>query len=151
MEKTQKQLGKILIEKGLIGPEQLEDALLEQRRTKEFLGSILLRRNQIKERDLFEALSEQFAIPIITLNDKYIDWNFVGRFSPSLILEHKCLPLGREDLVVTVAITNPLNVWALKRVEEETKGFTLKLVLVSDGDMRDVIKRYKQYMRGRYF
>jgi type IV pilus assembly protein PilB len=151
MEKPKKQLGEILIEKGLILPEQLKDALIKQMRTKEFLGAILLRRKQITEKDLLKALSEQFKIPIISIKNHYIDWNFVRRFSASLILEHKCLPLKGDDVTVTVAITNPLNAWTIKKAEEETRGFVLKLVLVSDEDMKDVIERYQQYVRGKYF
>lgn len=147
MERTEKQLGKILMEKGLIGIKQLDDALAEQRRTKEFLGSVLLRKNQIKERDLLEALSEQFKIPVISIKDKYIDWNFVRRFSLSLIFEHKCLPLKSNNMSVTVAITNPLDAWMLKKAEEETMGLKLKFVLVSEEEMREVLERYQKYLR----
>ena len=151
MEKPKKQLGEILIEKSLIGPEQLKDALTEQRRTKEFLGSILLKKKYIAEKDLLKALSDQFGIPVVKIKDKYIDWNFVRRFSPSLILENKCLPIKGDDVSVTVAITNPLDAWAIKKAEDETKGFILKLVLVSEEDMSDAIERYQQYVRSKYF
>jgi type IV pilus assembly protein PilB len=150
MDRRQEQLGEILIRKGLINANALKDALDEQQRTKEFLGSILVRKNKINEKDLLGALSEQFNIPFLSLKFKYIDWNFVGKFSSSLVLDYKCLPLEREDSAVTVAITNPLDVWAIKKTEEETRGLRLKLVLVSEGDMEEAIKRYKQYLRGKH-
>ena len=85
-----------------------------------------------------------------TIKNRYIDWDFVDRFSPSLIMEHKCLPLGCDGFVMTVAITNPLDAWALKRAEEETRGYKLNLVLVAEGEMREVIKRYQQHIRGDF-
>lgn len=151
MFRKEEQLGEILIKRGLINAEQLKDALDEQRRTKEFLGSILLKKKHIEEKNLLEALSYQFDVPVISIKYKYIDWNFVKGFSPSLILDHKCLPIYRDDWSLTVAITNPLDVWALNKAEEEARGLRLKLVLVCEGDMKEAIDRYKQYLKGNIF
>jgi type IV pilus assembly protein PilB len=147
MDKKQKRLGEILIDKGLINSEQLKYALEEQKRTKEFLGAILLKNSQIKEKDLLEALSEQFNIPLASLKNKYIDWNLVKRFSSSLILDYKCFPIEEDGRSVTFAINNPLDVWAFKKSEEEARGFLTKYVLVTQEDMQDLIQRYQQYMR----
>jgi len=142
-------LGEILIEKGLITPEQLKSALGEQQRTKEFLGAILVRRKQIKERDLLEALSEQFNMAFIGLKDKYIDWSMVKQFSPALILDHKCFPIQKDKWSITMAITNPfLDTQTLKRAEEEARGLGVRYVLVTQADMQEIIQRYKQYLRG---
>ena len=133
--------------KGSITSEQMKTALDEQRKTNEFLGKILLKSNLIKEKDLLEALSEQFNIPYLSLKYKYIDWRLVKQYSLALILDYKCFPIAKDEWSVTIAITNPLDVWALKKAEEEARGLKLKLVLVSEGDMKDVIQRYQQYMR----
>ncbi|MDD4938741.1 MAG: hypothetical protein PHE18_07150 [Candidatus Omnitrophica bacterium] len=146
MERAQKQLGQILIERKLISPQRLEEAVSEQKRTKEFLGAVLLRLGFIKEKELMAALSEQFNIPVTGLKNKYIDWSFVKTFSPSLILDHKCFPVEKDNTSITVAITDPLDAWALKKAEEESRGMKLKLVLVSADDMQDAIQRYKEYV-----
>jgi type IV pilus assembly protein PilB len=145
--RSQKKLGELFMDKGLLTPEQLNAAIEEQKRTKEFLGTILVRKNQVKERDLLAMLAEQFDIQLVSLKNRYIDWKLVKDFSASLILNHRCFPLNRDRFSVTVAIANPLDAWALKRAEEEAKGLKLKLVLVSGSDMDGVILRYKQYMR----
>lgn len=147
-DKKQKRLGEILIEKGLLTQPQLEAALERQKRTKEFLGAILLKENLIKERYLLEALSEQCGVPVISLKNRYIDWKFVKQFTPELILGYKCFPVGKDDWAVTVAVTNPLDVWPIKKAEEEARGLKLKLVLVSEEDMREAIERYREFMRG---
>jgi len=147
MFRIKKKLGEILIEKGLITPEQLKNALEEQARTKEFLGKILLDRNQIKEPDLLTALSEQFNIPIISLKYRYIDWEFAKSFGASLVLDYKCFPLEKDEWSVTFAITNPLDAWALKKIEEEARGLKIKLVLVSGRDILEAIQRYRQYLQ----
>ncbi|MDD5466086.1 MAG: hypothetical protein PHP73_07110 [Candidatus Omnitrophica bacterium] len=141
-----KKLGQILIEKGLITLKQLEEALDEQSRTKEFLGKILLDKNQIKELDLLKTLSEQFNIPIVNLRHSYTDWALIKSFGSSSILDYKCFPLKKDKWSVTFAITNPLDAWALKKIEEEARGLEVKLALVSQGDMLEVIKGYRQYL-----
>jgi type IV pilus assembly protein PilB len=151
MIKSQKKLGEILMAKGLITDEQLKEALDEQRKTNEFLGKILLKNNQLKEKDLLEALAEQFNIPYVSLKYKYIDWQIAKQFSLGLILDYKCFPIAKDEWSVTVAITNPLDVWAIKKAEEEARGLKLKLVLVSEGDMKEVIQRYQQYLRSNIF
>ncbi|MDD5466045.1 MAG: hypothetical protein PHP73_06895 [Candidatus Omnitrophica bacterium] len=143
---VRKKLGEILIEKGLITPKQLEDALSEQSRTKEFLGKILSDKNQIKELDLLKVLSEQFKIPIVNLKHSYTDWALIKSFGSSSILDYKCFPLKKDDWSVTFAISNPLDAWALKKIEEVARGLKVQLVLVSQEDMLEVIDGYRKYL-----
>src|SRR4030042_934074 len=103
MRRIQKHLGSILVKNGALTEERLNDALEEQKRTKAFLGEILLKRDYIKEKDLLDALAEKFDMPVVSLRDKYIDWSFVGRFSPSLITGHECLPFEKKDSCITDA------------------------------------------------
>lgn len=140
-------LGELLLGKELISQSQLDAALLEQVRSKEFLGLILVRRGSLKEQDLAKALSEQFKLPVVTLKDKFLDWKFLKDFDSELITEHKCFPISRDDYSLTVAITNPLDVWAIEKAERQVPGMKVKLVLTSLGDMADAIDRYKEYMR----
>lgn len=143
---VRKKLGEILIEKGLITPQQLEDALAEQSRTKEFLGKILSDKNQIKELDLLKVLSEQFKIPIVNLKHSYTDWALIKSLGSWSILEYKCFPLKKDDWSVTFAISNPLDAWALKKIEEVARGLKVQLVLVSQEDMLEVIDGYRKYL-----
>ncbi len=147
MQRQQERLGEILIGQGLIHAEQLKAALEEQAGTKEFLGSILVKKKQIKEDDLLLALSKQFDLPVVDLRYKYIDWNFVKNFSPSLILDHHCFPVEGDDFSVTIAISNPLDIWAMKEAEGAARGFKLKLVLVSENDIQEAAERYRQYIQ----
>jgi len=140
-----------LLEKGAIKPDQLQDALFEQKMTKEFLGAVLVKKNYISEIDLLKALASQFNIPVLSAKNLYIDWELVKQFSPSLILQDKCFPIKKDEWSVTIAIINPLDVWAMKKAEDESRGLKTKFVLVSMSDMEDLAKRYNQFMRGNIF
>ena len=136
-----------MIEDGLITAEQLKAALEEQTLTKEFLGKILLKRKFIRESAFLKAFSGQFGLPVVDLKHRYFDWKLAKDFSPSLILDYHCLVIARDESTVTIAITNPLDVWAMKKAEEETGRLELKLVLVSEEDMREAIESYRQYIQ----
>lgn len=147
MSGKKKFTGEILVEKGFVSPEHLAAALGEQEVTKEFLGAILLRKGWIKERDLLVGLSERYNIPLVDLKNCYIDWESVGHFSPSLILDYHCFPYERDERSVKMAITNPLDAWGIKKAEEEARGMVLKLALTSQADMEDAVKRYRTYIQ----
>lgn len=147
MKRRDKKIGEILVEKGLINAAHLADALEEQKLTKEFLGAILVKKRYVNERDFLKALSEQFGMPLAGLKDLYIDWSLAKQFSPSIILENKCFPVKKDDWSVTVAIINPLDAWALKKAEDESRGLKAKFVLVSQSDMEEITARYKEFMR----
>jgi hypothetical protein len=147
MVRKEKRLGEFLVKEGLVTAQQLKDALVEQGRTREFLGVILVKRKQIEEKDLVVFLSEQYDIPMMSLKDRYIDWGLVNRFSSSLILDNKCFPVEKDAKSVTFAITNPLDAWVLKKIEEESRGLNVKLVLTTGEDIAESLRRYQQYRK----
>ncbi len=147
MSGKQKFTGEILVAKGLIDRDQLAWALGEQEVTREFLGVILLKKRWVKEKDLMQALSEHFNMPLVDLKNQYIDWEAVKHYSASLIMDHHYFPFKRDERSVTMAVVNPLDAWSLKMAEEESRGLDLELVLTSQADMEDAVKRYQQYIQ----
>ncbi len=148
MIKGGKKIGEILIEKKLITDEQLQNALQEQARTKEFLGDILLKKRYIQEEDLLLVLSQQFNLRVVVLINRYIDWGVVKSFSSSLVFDYKCVPLEKDDFEVTMAITNPLDSKVMSKAQEESRGLKVKFVLTSNKDIEDIITRYKTHFKG---
>lgn len=57
-------LGELLVERGLIGPTDLEDALTEQRATGRRLGEVLVSRGALAGAELTGALAEQYGIEL---------------------------------------------------------------------------------------
>lgn len=140
-------LGEILIENGLITKEQLEKALLIQKRTKEFLGAVLIREGYIRETDLLRALSRQFNIPLVDIENIRVDWELAAKFSKTLIVEHRCIPVSSADDVITVAINNPLDAWAVSEIEKNVPGRRIKTILVKSADMDRMLDYYRNILR----
>ena len=118
----------------------------EQQTTKELLGALLVRRKLVKEKDLLTALSERFNLPLVELKNRNIDWEVFRYFSSSLIFDYHCVPFEHDGHSVTMAISNPLDAWTVKRAEEEAKGLILKMALTSQEDIEETIKQYQAYM-----
>ncbi len=138
-------LGEILLKKRLISRSQLQDALAEQEQASDLLGNILLRKKFIKEEDLFKTLSEQYNIPYLPLKNRPIDWSTAMRFSRHLIEDHRCLPIGREESGVVVAIVDPLDALTISEMEREAKNEKIHWDLVSHTDMDQAIHNFDQW------
>ena len=139
----------MLLEEGLITQTQLKGLLKEQKKTREFLGDIVIRKRLVKEKDFLRILSRHFKIPFVSTRYKYIHWDLVRKFSSSVIFDYDCFPLRRDGASVTFAITNPLDAWALKKVESETKGIETRFALISREDMDELKERYRQHIKDR--
>ena len=142
-------LGELLIQKKLLTKLQLDEALDEQKKSREFLGAILIAKQFIREKDLLDVLSEQFHIPRLDLDEKKIEWETAMRFTPSLVIDHRCLPLSQDEWGITVAIVNPLDVEAISLAQEQAKGLNIRPVLVLSRDMDRALKNYKERMSQR--
>lgn len=129
--KTSKRIGELLIERGAITPDELEEALKLHKQSNEFLGAVLVRRGYITESVLFDVIAEQFGMPRACLEGQVIDWDLAAQFPPTLLLDHRCFPIGRDACSMTVAIGDPLDVWIVSALEKEARGRALKLMLAT--------------------
>jgi hypothetical protein len=93
-------LGEVIVERGLVTQDQLEDALLEQRITHKRLGTILVDRGFVSAQDLTDALVDQIGVE--DLLDEFdrtegADRESQGRFSGVSRLGGRLVPFRRED------------------------------------------------------
>jgi len=145
MKKKGKYIGEMLVMKGLVTKDQLQAMIQEQLRNKKFIGEMLVEKGIVDEKDLCLTIAEQFDIEFISLKDEEIDWDVSIGFSSAIMTEHKCIPIRSDEATVTLAITNPLDVWVLDKAEKEAAPRKLKVVLVSKSEMEVAIKEYHRY------
>jgi type IV pilus assembly protein PilB len=138
-----KRLGEILVQQRLITPAQLEEALLQQRTTREFLGTVLVRMGAVTPDTLLVALSQQFGVPYESVTEEQVDWAVSRQFPASAFSEGKCFPIRADASSVTVAIANPLDAWAMSEIEKAAGFRTVKPVLVSERDLQRLLEAYR--------
>jgi type IV pilus assembly protein PilB len=135
-----RRLGDLLVAEGLIAPEDLRRALSEQRGTGEKLGSILVRLNLLSEEQLIGFLSRQYGIPSITLSQLDIDPEVLRLVPPQLAKRYEVIPIKRTGNALTLAMSDPTNVFALDDVAFLTNLQVLPVV-ASQGAIRKAIDR----------
>lgn len=101
-----KKLGDLLLEKQLITPEKLEEALASQKRMGDRLGHILLCMRLLKPLALYQTLAEQGSCPFIDLVSQPIDATLSREEDLIYYLSHRCIPWKREGDYLILACTD---------------------------------------------
>ena len=141
VKRKSKQLGQILIELGMITPEQLEQALEEHRRTPKSIGRVLIDMGMIKEGDLVRALAEQVGLEFVDLAEHPIDPTATTLLPEALARRYRAIPIGERDGKLLVAMSDPANVYALDDIRTITNRDVQPLVATA-GDVERAIQKF---------
>jgi type IV pilus assembly protein PilB len=142
-----KELGEILIEKGLITPEQLEEALILQEKEKKFLGEILIEKGYVKKEDIYEALAEQKKTTNVVKLSKFkgIKPEIVKMVDENIARKFRLIPIARENDTLTIAMKDPTDIVAIDIVKKLTG---LKIEVVQADDERDIVDLIEKFYCG---
>ena len=134
-------IGQILIQKKLITPEQLMEALKLQKEKKGRLGELLVNLGYISKDALLEALSIELNIPSVHLARIKIPPEVIA-LVPKKIADHYCLiPVSCDDKKLSVAMSDPVNINAIDDLRRAT-GMTVHPLLAIDKDVKEAIELY---------
>ncbi|MBC7680278.1 MAG: Flp pilus assembly complex ATPase component TadA, partial [Pseudorhodobacter sp.] len=136
-----KQLGDILLEDGLLTPEQLSTAVEEQRRLGRSLGRVLVDLGHLSEGQLVAALATQIGLRFVDLSDYPVDGSAVSRVSHTVCRRHNALPIGYDEGKLVVAMADPANVFAIDDIRALT-GLEVRPVVATRPDVLAAINRY---------
>jgi len=129
-----KLIGQILLDKGLITQEQLDEALRVQKNTTEQIGRILTDLGYVTERDVLRAYAEQLGIPFLELNEVSIDQDIAKAIPQSVVQRYNAVPIKRTGNRLTVAMSDPSNVFALDDIRLIT-GYEIDPMLATPDDI----------------
>jgi len=112
-----KHLGELLVERKVITPDQLKEALKIQKDKGGLLGQILVSLGLASEEAVVQALTSQFGFPFLPLKNYSIDEDLI-RLVPENVARQYCLvPIDRIGDTLTVAMADPLNTKAIEDLE----------------------------------
>ena len=134
-------LGEILIKESLITQDQLQKALEFQRSNGGKLGSCLTKMGFITDDDITGVLSRQYGVPSINLKYYEIDPNVIKLIPQDTALRYQVIPLSRVGSVLTIAMTDPTNVFAMDDIKFMT-GFNVEPVVASESAIGEAISRF---------
>ena len=135
-------LGNLLVEMSIISPDQLKAATEEQKRTGRKLGDILMSLGYITEDVLLAFLGKQCGISFINLSEYGDITEEVLRSVPeSMIRRQLLIPIDKKKNVITIAMADPLNVFAVDDLRLMT-GCDINVVIASESEIKNAIEKY---------
>jgi len=135
-----KRIGDILVETGVVTPQQLAEALAQQRRTRERLGRVLVDIGAATEKQIAQALAAQLDLPLVNLSSARIDPNAVKLVPEVLARKRRVLPLQLDGGQLVVAVADPLDVFALDDVGIAARR-PIKPVVAVESEVMAAIER----------
>jgi type IV pilus assembly protein PilB len=136
--------GELLISKGLISRDELQEVLDIQREQGGRFGEVLLQLKKLDDRDITTALAEHFSMEYIRFDDAHkldkIDMD-IARMLPESIAKRFCLVAVDEDenKNIVVVMADPLNVVAIDTVTLKLKH-KIKPAISSAREIRRAIE-----------
>jgi type IV pilus assembly protein PilB len=118
--------GELLVSKGLLSQDELQEVLDKQQEQGGRFGEVLLQLNKLDDKDVTAALAEHFSMEYIRFDDANkmdkIDMN-IARMLPESIAKRFCLVAVEEDNNnnIVIVMADPLNVVAIDTVTLKLK------------------------------
>src|SRR5688500_9676360 len=134
-------IGELLRKEKRISAEQLQEALTYQRQNGGKLGANLVKLGYVKDEEITALLSKQYGVPSIALGQFEIDPAVVKLVPGDTARKYQIVPLSRAGATLTIAMTDPTNVFAMDDVKFMT-GYNVEPVVASETGVLEAIEKY---------
>jgi type IV pilus assembly protein PilB len=134
-------IGELLLKEKRITAEQLQEALNYQRQHGGKLGYNLIKLGLIKDEEITALLSKQYGVPSIALGQFEIDPGVVKLVPAETAQKYQIVPLSRSGATLTIAMTDPTNVFAMDDIKFMT-GYNVEPVVASETAVIEAIQKY---------
>jgi type IV pilus assembly protein PilB len=134
-------IGELLLKEKRITPEQLQEALNYQRQNGGKLGFNLIKLGYVKDDEITALLSKQYGVPSIALGQFDVDAAVVKLVPAETAQKYQIIPLSRSGATLTIAMTDPTNVFAMDDIKFMT-GYNVEPVVASETAVIDAIQKY---------
>src|SRR5688572_29105884 len=134
-------IGELLLKEKRISAEQLQEALNYQRTSGGKLGANLVKLGYVKDEEITALLSKQYGVPSIALNQFEIDPAVIKLVPAETARKYQIVALSRAGATLTIAMTDPTNVFAMDDVKFMT-GYNVEPVVASETALLDAIEKY---------
>src|SRR3984893_2281439 len=134
-------IGDLLLKEKRITSEQLQQALNHQKANGGKLGFNLVKMGFIKDEEITALLSKQYGVPSINLTQFELDPVVIKLIPPDTAQKYQIVPLSRSGATLTIAMTDPTNVFAMDDIKFMT-GYNVEPVVASETAVTAAIQKY---------
>lgn len=134
-------IGQLLISKGMITPEQLQEGLREQEKTCHFICTILVKLGFLTQEKVLTVLSEQLNIPYLNLKGRDIHPLVIKKVPAKFASYYKIIPVEIDNNVLVIAMVDPLDIRTLDDLRL-LLGVEVRGALSSETEIQEAIRKY---------
>ncbi|MGH9808652.1 MAG: GspE/PulE family protein, partial [Terriglobia bacterium] len=125
----------------LISADQLKQALDYQKKNGGRLGTCLVKMGLVSDDDITAVLSRQYGVPSINLKFYEVDPAVIKLVPQETAVRYQIVPLSRVGSTLTIAMTDPTNVFAMDDIKFMT-GFNVEPVVASETAISEAIHKF---------
>src|SRR5438445_4799634 len=134
-------IGELLLKEKRITADQLQQALNHQKAKGGKVGSNLVKLGFVKDEEITALLSKQYGVPSINLSQFELDPAVIKLIPSDTAQKYQIVPLSRSGATLTIAMTDPTNVFAMDDIKFMT-GYNVEPVVASEIAVVEAIERY---------
>lgn len=139
--KTLEKLKYDLVREGLVEFDVVNQATQLAQSQNTNIGQVLINSGVITEDAILKFLEEKLHIPFVNLNDYSLDKNTLKYISYNDAKKYKILPLFKIENVLTVAMADPMDLFAIDKIVE-TAECSIEAVIASEKVVLEKIDEY---------
>ena len=136
-----KQLGELLLERGVLTRQNLEKALSVQKEKGGLVGELLVELGFVKEEDIAQALTAQYGFPYLPLSNYEINPEVINSIPGRVARKYLLVPIDKMGTSLTLAMANPLNIQAIEDVEL-LSSCSVQTFVSTSSDVKKAIEKY---------
>ena len=142
-----KRLGEMLVERQLVTPSEVSQALLQQAASGKRLGELLIEIGAVSERNLYVVLADQLALPLVDFRHEDPDAEAVSHLPEPVARTSVAIPSRIVQGRLQVVVANPLDAVAVEAVRQAVK-LPVTLALGAPSDIVQAIDRTYRALSG---
>ncbi|MFH1996146.1 MAG: hypothetical protein ABIJ27_04000 [Candidatus Omnitrophota bacterium] len=136
-----KNLGMLLLDRKVITQEQLDKSLNIQKEQGGLIGQILVMLGFAKEEDIAQALTVQYGFPFLPLRNYEVSLEVLKLIPNNVAVQYNLIGIDKIGTMLTIAMSNPLNVQAIEDVETLTQC-QVQVFVSTMSDITEAIQKF---------
>ena len=139
--KNLKQLGELLVERGLIKADQLQHALEVQKDKGGLIGQVIVDLGYVSEEAIAQAITAQYGFPYLPMKNYEIDTEVIRVIPKNVAVQYCLIPVDKIGNNLTIAMANPMNNQAVEDIALMS-GLCVQLFVSTASDIKKAIEEY---------
>ena len=115
MARDSKYIVELMLETGMLMPEQLEEVQREMdlNPTDDDIVDVIIKKGFVSEQDMTVMLAQQYGMEMVDISRYELPEEVLSLLDRDTVRKYKVIPLGQHDDILTVAMSDPTDVTTL--------------------------------------